>query len=227
MFYSLLSWDKVSNINVVQQRKLRLDSMTNFATIYQTPRNGKSGIGIYVEMPQFEMSNNLSGPGPQTVLLVSLLVIECPPINLSSAGTGTDAESVAELLLPLLHQWLIENEGEMYPQQKPITPANELMMGVLGYRVQCMMQHSPLFLPRVSQPTIAIDGSFNVTLTNQASSNAADIYYTLDGSMPCVANTSAVKYSTPFATTAGQTVRWCAWFSGYTPSNVGSALIGS
>ena len=226
IFYSLKSWDMVANINVVLQRKLRLDSMVSFAQIYQTPANGCSGIGILVEMPSYKMSNNLSGPGPQTELLVSLLVIECPPINLNSqTGTGTDAESVAALLLPFLHQWLDEGQGEMYPQDTPIAPANDLPPGTLGYRVSVKMQHSPMFLPRVTQPTISIDGSFNVTLSGVT--NGTAIYYTLDGTTPAVANQTAVKYTGPFQTTVGQTVRWQGWIAGYTPSNIGSAIVGS
>lgn len=224
LFYCLRSWDMISTINVVQQRKMRLQSMVDFATIYQTPTNAKVGIGILVEMPSYKMSNNLSGPGPQTELLVSLLVVECPPINQNSlSGTGTDAESVADLLLTFLHQWLNEEQGELYPQDSPIAPASDLPPGTLGYRVSMKMQHSPQSLTRVTQPSIAIDGSFVVTLTG--TNPGTQIYYTLDGTTPASANPSAMKYSDPFQTEVGQTVRWQGWLDGYTPSTIGSAVV--
>lgn len=226
LYLSLLSWDMIEKINVVQQRKLRLEQQLDFATIYQTERNGGTGMGVLVEMPTFEMSNNLAGPGPQTVLLVTLLVVECPPINLEpSQGTGTDAESVAELLLPFLHQWLIEGQGEMYPQENPIAPANDLPPGCIGYRVAVKMQHSPLFLPRVTQPTIEIDDNFMVTLTDVSGKTDVDVYYTLDETPPCSANSGATKYVEPFQTEAGDVVRWAAWKDGYCPSKIGRAEI--
>lgn len=226
LFLALQSWDMVSKINVVQQRKMRLQSMADFATIYQTVRNGATGIGILVEMPTFQMSNNLAGPGPQTQLLVTLLVVECPPINLDpQQGTGTDAESVAELLLPFLHQWLIEGQGEMYPQSTPIAPANDLPLGCIGYRVAVKMEHSPLGITRVTQPSIAIDGNFNVSLTDVSGLDGVDVIYTLDESAPCSANSTAVKYSGPFQVEVGDVVRWCAWKNGYTPSAIGRCVI--
>lgn len=225
IFNCLLSWDMVDNINIVQQRKMRLQNMADFATIYHTARNGDVGIGILVEMPTFKMSNNLSGPGPQTELLVSLLVVECPPINLQDTGTGTDAESVAELLLPFMHQWLIDGQGEMYPQDTPIAPANDLPEGCLGYRVSVKMQHAPdTSLARVPLPAQTIDGSLNVTLAD-TSGKDADVYYTLDESTPCAANSVATKYVGSFPTKAGDVVRWQAWVEGMLPSTIGSATI--
>ena len=220
----LLAWDLIQNINVVQQRKMQLQSQADFATIYQTERNGASGIGILIEMPSYKMSNNLSGPGPQTELLVSLLVVECPPVNLvAESGTGTDAESVSDLLLSFLHQFLIDGQGEIYPQDSPITPANDIPNGCLGYRVSAKMQHAPdLSLSRISLPSQTIDGSFLVTLTD-TSGKSPDIYYTLDESTPCASNSVATKYDQPFTVEAGDTIRWQAWLKGCLPSTIGKA----
>ena len=226
LYYALLSWDLIKTINVMQMRKMRLQSDLDFATIYQTPRNGCAGIGIVVEMPTYLMSNNLSGPGPQTELLVTLLVVECPPINLvQGAGTGTDAESVADLLLTLLHQWLIEGQGEIYPQSAPIAPANDCPLGTLGYRVSVKMQHSSPSILRVTQPSITIDGSFNVTLTELSGLPGVQIYFTVDQSPPCSSNPNARLYAGPFQTVVGTVVRWEAWAAGYTPSSIGQAVI--
>ncbi len=226
LFYSLMSWNMVEKLNIAQQRKKRLQNMADFATIYQTVRNGASGIGILVEMPKWRMSNNLSGPGPQTELLVSLLVVECPPINMvENGGTGTDAESVADLLLPFLHQWLIDGQGEFYPEATPIAEANDLPLGCLGYRVMVKMQHSNASLSRVPLPAQTIDGSFNVTLTDASGLSDVDVFYTLDESPPCVANTVATKYVGPFVVAVGDVVRWQAWKKDYAPSTIGRAEI--
>lgn len=228
IYYGLLSWDNISNINVVQQRKQRLQNEMDWATIYETPRKNASGIGILVEMPTVRMSNNLSGPGPQTELLISVLVVECPPINLNpETGTGTDAESVGFLLLPFFHQWLIEGQGEIYPMDTPMAPARDIPNGCIGYRIAFKMQHSPLFITRVTQPSITIDINSNVTLTDISGLPAVDVYYTLDQSTPCAANTSAVKYVGPFSTNLGDVVRWQAWSVGYTPSAIGQATVGA
>ena len=228
LYYALLSWDLINTINVMQMRKMRLQSELDFATIYQTPRNGCSGMGIVVEMPTYLMSNNLSGPGPQTELLVTLLVVECAAMNLvQGAGTGTDAESVANLLLTLLHQWLIEGQGELYPQSAPIVPATDCPLGTLGYRVSVKMQHSSPGIMRVTQPSIAIDGSFNVTLTDLSGFPKTQIYFTLDQSPPCSSNPNATLYAGPFPTQVGEVVRWAGWAAGYSPSAIGQAVIGS
>jgi len=222
---TLLSWDMVQTVNIVQQRKLRLQNMADFATIYQSPRNGASGLGIYVEMPTWRMSNNISGPGPQTVLAVTLLVIECPPINLAQNGSGLDAETVAELCLSLMHHWLIDQQGEMYPQANPITPAEDVPLGCLGYRVSMLMQHSPLTLTRVTLPAQTISPLLLVTLTDISGLPGVETYFTIDGSTPCVANSVALKYSAPFSVTVGQTLRWQAYAPGCIPSTIGSATV--
>ena len=226
IYYTLKTWAMVENINVASQRKMRAQSMIDFATIYQTVRNGAAGIGILVEMPSFEMSPNISGPGPQTVLVVSVLVVECPPINLTpQSGTGTDAEAVSQLVLTLLHQWLIEGEGELYPDSSPISPASDVPPGCIGYRVRVKMQHSPVSILRVTQPSITIDDQFIVTLTEQTGLPDVDVYWTLDESAPCAANVAATKYTGPFQTQAGDVVRWQAWKRDRTPSAVGRATI--
>jgi hypothetical protein len=84
LYYGLLSESLLSNINVVLYRKLRLGSEINLDAIWQTPRNGKAGCGILVEMPALRVLHpNVSGPPGS--LEISCAVLEEPNSNFSPA----------------------------------------------------------------------------------------------------------------------------------------------
>lgn len=225
--FMLLSWDALSTVNVVQQRKMALWSEVDMATFFQTPRNGVSGMGAIVEMPSFVMDENTSAPGPQVDLNISVLVVEWPSVNVGPSGGNQDCESVAEMILAFLHQWYIENQGELYPDQAPIVPATDAPPGTRGYRVKLRLKHAITPFQRVTCPTMSIDGSFNVTLTPDPAQPVPQIYYTLDQTTPGPGNTnvgSVLQYTGPFPTVLGQVVRWAAFNPGQTPHYMPSAV---
>lgn len=226
LFFALMSWPNIDTINVVQQRKMRIQNVIDYALIYTTARKSRSGIGILVEMPTFE-NDSKSAPGPATRLIVSLVVMENPILNMDgTGGTNVDAESLCELLSPFLHQWLIEGQGEFYPTAKPIAPANDLPPGCLGYRIAFAMEHSPAAITRATQPALTFNESeMTITLTNAGNSLDAEIYFTTDQTLPGSANSAAKKYEGPIPVEVGDVVRWCAWKSDWLPSAIGRATI--
>lgn len=216
----LLSWDALATINVVQDRKLRLQQQTDATLIYLTLRNGRKGCGILVEMPTIEIPAQ-SAPGPASLMTISCLVIEEPTTNFGpQTGTLTDAETVARRVLMFLHGWLLEGRGELYADRRAIVPVNDLA-GVIAYRVTCPVRLADTVMTRCSTPAIS-EAGLVVTLTGAAEEQ---IYYTLDESFPGAGNPGAQLYQAPFAVDSSTVVRWAAYRPDYLPSSVGRATI--
>ncbi len=160
-------------INVVQYRKLRLQSEIDWSTVYTTPRNGRAGCGILVEMPAFEVLHpNVSGPVGNLVL--SCVALEEPNLNFGPAtGTQMSAEAVSRFILDSSHQWEIGGAGVMSAVREAIRGLwrTEDLRGVMGpgtlrdaiwdaqrfeglvaYRVKLQMQAEATPVARVSRP---------------------------------------------------------------------------
>ncbi len=226
--YGLLSWDALDRINVVQERKLRMraseDADVDVSSVWTTPRNGRSGCGVLVEMPTIEVAH-VAGPGPQLILVVSLLVLEQPDENMSpTKGTLLDAETVARLGLRFLHGWFLASKGEIYPQRQPIQPASEDWPGLIAYRVACGMFLVDEGWQRLSTPTVSEAGLL-VTLTPPGDHPDAVVYYTTDDSLPGSGTPGAVVYTEPFAVPSGTVVRFGAYKEGYLPSAIDRVVI--
>lgn len=218
----LQSWDALANINIVQDRKLRLQQQTDAALICLALRNGRKGCGVLVEMPTIEVPHQ-AAPGPQTQLVVTAAVVEDPTINLAAkTGTLLDAETVARFVLMFLHGWLLEGKGELFADQRAIEPTRDFP-GKVAYRVACPVKLQDTVMQRLSTPSIAEPTPLTLSLTSD--NPDAEIYYTTDGSFPGQANPVAVQYADPFAVEAGTLVRWAAFKPGLLPSAVGSATI--
>jgi hypothetical protein len=217
---SLLSAPGLGNVNAASYRKLRLQSEVDWSGIWMTPRNGKSGCGVLVEMPSFEVpSPNL--PGPCAELVVNCAVMEEPNINMEpSGGTLLSAEEVAQLVLDTLHGLVIEGIGALYADRKAIVDAPEFE-GLVAYRVvlRLMMQRPPT--ERVAEVAVAENG-LEVTLS--CATAGAEIYYTEDGTFPGESNGAAVKYAGPFTLT-GTVLRVAAFKAGMVQSNVGQLTV--
>jgi len=200
-------------INVVQYRKLRLQSEIEWSSVYTAPRNGRAGCGILVEMPGLEVLHpNVSGPVGHLVL--SCVALEEPNLNHNPAtGTQMSAEAVSKLILDSSHQWEIGGAGVMSAMREAIRGLwrTEDLRGVVGqgtlrdaiwdaqrfeglvaYRVKLQMQAAPTPRARVSQPA-ALLGDSQVSLS--CATAGARIYYTLDGSFPGPGNPLAVPYA--------------------------------
>ena len=224
-------------INVVQYRKLRLQSEIEWSSVYTTPRNGRAGCGILVEMPSFEVLHpNVSGPVGNLVL--SCVALEEPNLNYGP-GTGTQmsAEAVSRFILDSSHQWEIGGAGVMSAVREAIRGLwrTEDLRGVVGqgtlrdaiwdaqrfeglvaYRVKLQMQAAATPVARVSPPAAQAQPA-GVGLS--CATAGAEIYYTSDGSFRGPGNPRAIKYSAPFQAT-GSVLRLAAYKPGMFRSSV-------
>jgi hypothetical protein len=228
LFYTLTTWDALNTVNIVQYRKLRIISEVNLGLICMTSRNGSSGMGIVIEMPRVLADPEaMSAPGPNTILAVSLLVVEIPTLNKSQSGSAFESsEQLADdFLKPFLHQWFVQGQGELYPDSEIVVPENAVPVGQIAHRVNFKIIHAPPNVQRVTAPTASIDGSFNVTLTNSSNNPNAAIFFTLDQSTPAQTNPAAQAYTGPFVTVPGQVLRWMAFQSGMLPSAIDEQTI--
>lgn len=217
--YLLLAAEQLVKVNVVQYRKLRLASVINLDSLWQSPRTGRteSGIGVLVEMPRVDVtSNNVSGPPLD--LVIPFVVIEEPNINLTpDVGTLLSAEEVCQRLIDVLHLQCFGAAGTL--QSTGFKEAAEFPAGLVAYRNEFKLKLARTQTPRCATPQVAVAAGL-ATLTT-ATAGAA-IYYTTDGSLPGSATTGALRYTVPFAVTSGQTLRFAAWATGYNPSEIRS-----
>ncbi len=205
----LLCEDYLAAINVLQYRKLRLESVVDWSVIWQRPRvplvnpdgshssdmnAGRSGCGILVEMPSFKVLHPNLG-GPPGFLVASAVVVEEPNLNMTpETGTLLSAEEVSKFILDSTHQWVVGSVGILTAERNAIEPTEEFD-GLVAYRVNLSMQAPQCKRKRVAGTDITLMGQ-NVTLTSIT--DGADIYFTTDGSFPGPSNAAAIKYSEPF-----------------------------
>ena len=215
---ALLSNKKLLSVNVIQFRKMRIESEINYSLLYMTVRGGKSGIGVMVEMPTL-LCKNPNVSGPVLDVGISCIVMEQPTFNMDKVnGTLLSAEEVALLVVETLHHLGIEG-GVLTASPNAITPANEYT-GVVAYR--CHVQFKG-FTPQQQRtaPVIAVNDNGNITLT--CSDLGAEIRYTVDGSFPASGdggNPQSVVYSSPVQIVSGQKIRAVA----YADSKLGSCI---
>ena len=239
----LLSEPALACIQIVSYRKLRLRSEIDWSAVYTTPRQGRAGCGVVVEMPSFEVLHP-GVPGPVGNLVLSFVVVEEPNLNLEPAtGTGLSAETVAQFILDSSHQWEIGGVGVMSAVKEAIrglwrtedvrgmvgqSSLREVVWdaqryhGLVAYRVKLQMQAAGVPLPRVATPIAQASGA---VITLSCATEGADIYYTLDAGFPGPGNEGAVKYQGPFAAT-GARLRYAAYQAGWLRSHVGEDLPG-
>ena len=211
-----LSNGALSNLNVKQWRKLRLQSEVDLATIWLEGRNGRSGVGAIVELPEFDVQNpNL--PGPEAFLLLSFLILEEPNINFTpDCGTLVSAEQYAQLFLEIFHDYQVEGFGTLFAAPKAIAPVEDYP-GIVGYRVTFRARVPREQTARVATPALSEAAG---TLTITCATSGADIYYTNDGSCPGSGNDAAQLYSAPFSVAVGEVIRAAAYKTGAPGSHV-------
>lgn len=220
---ALLSCDLLASVNVAQYRKFRLQSEIDWSALWQTVRNGRSGCGVLVEMPTFDVVHpNL--PGPEGSFKFSCAVVEEPNLNLEpSGGTLLSAEDVAQIVLETLHQLVIDGTGSFYAFGRAIQWTDDFGGGLVAYRVTLEMRCPRTPRAQVAIPTI-LEAAGLVTLT--CTTAGADVFYTEDGSFPGPSNPGAVKYAAPFDVSgleAPASVRWAGFKEGMNMSGVGRA----
>ena len=213
----LLSTPALDNVNVKQFRKMQIASEIDMKLVYLTPRKGRSGAGLLVEMPEFSVINP-NVEGPMATLELSVLCIEVPTINLNAqSGTMIQAEDLAQHVLDTLHLLVIEGMGQL--QGVGITPATEFR-GAVAYRARVRLMN-----PRGQ--TVR-SGYVTASFANDActlTATADEIFYTLDGSFPAkTGNPKSQLYSEPFSVESGDVVRTASYSTNKTISAVKKAI---
>ena len=81
---------------------------------------------------------------------------------------------------------------------------------------------------RVGTPTLSL-ANLTVTLTNPPTSLDAEIFYTIDGSVPRSvpddAGAVAQRYTQPFTVPTGTLIQWIALKPAFLPSHIGAQVI--
>lgn len=228
----LMSAPALRAVNIVQERKFLVEQSVELDTIWSTVRNERSGTGILIEMPTIEVPANQS-PGPKQNLRVSFVVLQNGDAAFApETGSQLYAETLAQLVLDILHMQELQGIGTIYATERAIEPARDFEF-INAYRVQMTLRTAQANQTNRTAPVTITNNSGTVTLA--CATSGAAIYYTLDGSFPDQAARDAVTgllinpnsqlYTAPFAVTAGQIVRAAAYASGYNAGQVAKTII--
>lgn len=215
--------DFFSDVPVLLQRAGNIDNEVERALNCLNEKTGKMGACLIVLMPETEApEENL--PGPPIEIVISVQVYELTLVNEDTAngGTGKDAESLANVVLNLLHLYAPYHLGNvLVADRKPIRPVK--IEGAVSYLVMLRLRTGLENPQKVATPTLTEeDGLYTLTCATAG----ATIYYTIDGSHPGPVNEEAIEYTAPFAEPAtGTLVRWVAYKSGFVPSDSGAAEV--
>lgn len=210
LHYAALSNSALDNVNVKLWRKLRLESEVDLSALWLSPRNGRSGLGVVMELPEFDVQHpNL--PGPEAFLLLSFLVLEEPNLNFTpTLGTLISAEQAAQTLLEIFHDFQVEGFGTLFAAPKAIASVEDYP-GIVGYRVTFRARVPRDQAARVATPVLS-EAAGSLTMT--CATAGAQIYFTTDGSFPGAGNSAAQLYSAALTVTAGDVIRAAAYLSG-------------
>ena len=229
LFNGFLSCDLFNGLNIVLEKKFRLDSSVAIDSLWQTVRQGKSGAGLVVEMPKLTVET----PNSQVNrILGSVVVLEERNLNfLPDTGTGLTAEQWAQLAVEFMRGWIIGQAGGLVVESNAVTPAEDWIdadSGIIALRGSVSQRATRPNYPRTAAPSFEIAAGV-VSLINNDVLSDTPIFYTTDGSFPgnpdvCPGST-ATRYISPFAVTAGMVVHYLALAPGKLPSNVGAQTI--
>lgn len=228
LYYALKSNDLFAQLNIVLERRFRVDKEVALAAIWQTVTNSATGCGVLVEMPK------LLVPQPNSQvnhLLFGAVVFEERNINWTP-GTGTlhSAEYWSQLILEFMRGWIIGQMGGLVAEPTAISPAEDWIKeddGILCYRAAVSQKLSRPVYQRCAPPALTLAG-YQVTLIPQSGTT---IYYSTDGSFPgnpaamAEDTSNSQAYTAPFTVASGTLVQWAAYQSGWFQSNVGQQVI--
>ena len=212
-----------SDITVLLQRKGNIESDVLQAISSLNEKTGKAGVCVVVMMPETEAPDG-DLPGPPIEIVTGLQVIELPVVNENTGegGTGKSAESVANVVLNLLHRYIPYLLGNvLVADAKPIRPLKS-DGATVEYIVTVRMRTGLDNTAKVQTPELS-EAAGVITLS--CGTSGATIHYTTDGSYPGPANENATAYSVPFTPASGVTLRYAASKTGLIPSDTAAADI--
>lgn len=223
----LLGDDWLRDVNIVTRWKLLLEDVKRpdrelaaEVLAYVTPRNGRKGCGVIIELPELSVASaNL--PGPEFDLTVTCLVLEDPLVNYGpQTGTLRPCDQVAQRIIEIGHGWPLLPHGELYAKGATIVQAPDFEP-LRAFRARLNLKMPRTQTTRVAPPEIA-ESNGTVTLTPATGS---ECFYTLDGTFPGPGNPAAFRYAAPFTVTAGTEIRWAAYQTDLLPSAAQHATV--
>lgn len=224
--HALLSDEWLENVTIVTRDYIiandsRLPDKTLAAEVlaYITPRNGRKGCGVIVEKPEFRVdSPNLAGP--QGDLLLTCLILSDRGLNEGPAtGTNRPANQVGQRILEVCHGWRIRPAGAFFADSAALEEAKDFRP-LDAWRVRLRMKLPRHQTGQVAEPVIVV-ATGTATLT--CATADSEIFYTLDETMPAHergGNAGSIRYTAPFAVTAGDVLTVAAYATDYNQSNV-------
>lgn len=180
----------------------------------QVPVNGKTGLAVLVFTPEGKPASRANS-GLVVDLELVVRVVENKSINDDTAlGTGISCEDMLLEVMLLLQMWTPLRGHPLTIDdfyKVPLKDQDHL------WAWECVVKTEDAAKGRdkCSLPKFT-EGDINLTITTATAE--ADIYYTLDGSLPTPAST---LYEGPIETPFSQptTVRAMAWKDGHRPSD--------
>ena len=231
--------DRLAAVPVLPEIKLHQESELMVDALWTLPRNafkilptgweisqsgsaGATGCGLLVEHVEATCpAPNVSGP-PLT-WKVHIVAFEERNANLTpGTGIGLMSEQLAQLVLDVLAGQYIYGLGAFTPSSTPIAPAHDWMSLKPGIFATRATVEATVKRPQSvrSLPPSATFGAGQCTLA--CADAAAEIRYTLDGSMPLRTNTRSQVYNSAFAVNSGDQILAATRAAG----KIGSAIIG-
>lgn len=226
-----MSAPQLQNVYIALERKLLIASQEEIDAAVLLNRNGRSGCGIIIEVPEIESTNNnVSGP-PQNVVMKFVSIQNGDAALTPQTGGGLTAEEIEQFVIDALHLQSFGKFGTIQVDGKFSGPAPDYP-GVNARRLT--LKTKPLATrqtPRTAPVLLTLQPD-GVTVVLACNTPGATIIYTLDGSMPsnpAVAidpisnqpiNPNSQVYAAPFQIVAGATVRAAAYAPGFNPGEI-------
>ncbi len=224
----LSSYNALDSVNIVtrfqllqNESKLPDKTLALEVLAYITPRNGRKGMGIIIEPPEFQV-NAPNLPGPEGFIVVPILVISEKMLNETLAtGCNLPADQCCQMIMDALHWQQFEGFGQLFCDTQAMVRAQDFDP-LDAWRLRFKLRMPRGQTEKVAQPTITEDAG---TITLACTTADAQIYYTLDESYPGRSNSGAIVYEAPFIAEAGDIINVAAYKDGLTPSHMIQATV--
>lgn len=224
---ALLGDTDLANVNIVTRHRLvqdgsRMPDQTLAAEVlaYTTPRGGRQGLGIIVEIPEVSVEHpNL--PGPECFIIQTFLILEDRVQNLGpTTGTLKPADQAGQRILELMHGLNVEGVGQWFAERNAMQAAPDFEP-LDAFRVRLKLRLQRDQSERCANPAIT-EATGTITLDT---TDDGVIWYTTDGSYPAPGNIQAKQFSAPFQADVGTVIRWAAYSPLRPQSHVGKATV--
>lgn len=207
-----------------EEEALLIQNTINLALAGMISDTPRKGIAILVPVPGFEVSRRES-PAPYGEIVITAQVLEQVAINEGPDGTGMSCEAVAIEILRAGHQYLLRPNMMLFAKelrQLEVDP-DQGWKADFALEVEFRVMGGFDALPQCPIPNIKIEEEQVVI---SCADPDAVCLVTLDGSLPCAANASAVAYDGAFAVPpSGTLIRACATKPGLEDSGVNALFV--